>query len=236
MGRYGKLASSSNLPLKQAKPAAEQIEKPPRLWKPLLIVLFYQTAQEWYVESWTEKHTPAFWSGVELSKPLIGTVLYLGMIYFGQKLMASRDPSPRLRKYIYTYNIYQVCLNAWCVYVFVKEAIKTSFYDGVGPFNVGVNQTSEMTNFLIWVHYNNKFVEFFDTFFMVMNKKSEQLSFLHIYHHVLLVWSWFAVCRFGGAGGVAWFSAMLNSFIHVLMYSYYLLAAMKIECPWKKVT
>merc|ERR1711998_20038 len=70
---------------------------------------------------------------------------------------------------------------------------------------------------------------------MVFNKKTEQVSFLHVYHHVLLMWSWFAVCRFGGAGGIAWFSAFCNSLIHVLMYSYYMLAALKISCPWKKV-
>eukprot|EP00658_Telonema_sp_P-2_P052287 TRINITY_DN404_c0_g1_i1.p2 TRINITY_DN404_c0_g1~~TRINITY_DN404_c0_g1_i1.p2 ORF type:complete len:113 (+),score=30.42 TRINITY_DN404_c0_g1_i1:154-492(+) len=31
------------------------------------------------------------------------------------------------------------------------------------------------------------------------------------------------------------FNAMLNSLIHVFMYSYYMLAALKVECPWKKV-
>merc|ERR1711959_728920 len=70
---------------------------------------------------------------------------------------------------------------------------------------------------------------------MVMDKKTDQISTMHVYHHVVQMWSWFAVCRFGGAGGIAWFSAMLNSLIHVLMYSYYLLAAMKVECPWKKM-
>jgi elongation of very long chain fatty acids protein 4 len=207
----------------------------PRLWVPLAFVLMYQAAQEWYVNEWTDRQTPAYWSGVLLSKPIVGTVLYLSMIFGGQKFMASREPSPTLRKYIYTYNMYQVCLNAWCVYIFVKEAVKTYYALGVNPLNLSLEQTSDMTNFLIWVHYNNKFVELFDTFFMVMNKKTDQLSFLHVYHHVLLMWSWFAVCRYGGAGGIAWFSAMLNSLIHVLMYSYYLLAAMKVECPWKKV-
>lgn len=34
--------------------------------------------------------------------------------------------------------------------------------------------------------------------------------------------------------GDAYFGAMLNSFIHVLMYSYYALALLKISCPWKR--
>jgi len=88
-------------------------------------------------------------------------------------------------------------------------------------------------SFLIWIHYNNKFVELLDTFFMVIRKKNSQISFLHVYHHVLIMWAWFLVCRFG-CGGDAYFGAMVNSFIHVLMYSYYLFALLGISCPWKQ--
>ena len=133
------------------------------------------------------------------------------------------------------YNLYQVCLNAWCVYMFVQQIVLTCSAKGIrNPWHLRVEDTSHAVGYLIWVHYNNKFVELLDTIFMVLNKKDEQISFLHVYHHVLLVWSWWAVCRFGGAGGVAWFSACFNSFVHVLMYAYYMLAAMKVACPWKR--
>ena len=35
-------------------------------------------------------------------------------------------------------------------------------------------------------------------------------------------------------GGDIYFGALLNSFIHVLMYSYYALALLKVSCPWKR--
>lgn len=35
-------------------------------------------------------------------------------------------------------------------------------------------------------------------------------------------------------GGDSYFGALLNSWIHVMMYSYYALALLKISCPWKK--
>ena len=35
-------------------------------------------------------------------------------------------------------------------------------------------------------------------------------------------------------GGDAYFGALLNSWIHVMMYSYYTLSLLKIRCPWKK--
>ena len=35
-------------------------------------------------------------------------------------------------------------------------------------------------------------------------------------------------------GGDGYFGALLNSIIHVMMYSYYTLSLCKISCPWKR--
>lgn len=59
------------------------------------------------------------------------------------------------------------------------------------------------------------------------------MSFLHIYHHTTIAWAWWIALRFS-PGGDIYFGALLNSFIHVLMYSYYALALMKVNCPWKR--
>ena len=48
-----------------------------------------------------------------------------------------------------------------------------------------------------------------------------------------IAWAWWiALSVF--PGGDAYFGALLNSFIHVLMYSYYTLSLLKIPCPWKR--
>merc|ERR1711884_200735 len=59
------------------------------------------------------------------------------------------------------------------------------------------------------------------------------VSFLHVYHHVSIAWAWWAAFMLY-PGGDSYFGALLNSIIHVLMYSYYLLALLKIPCPWKR--
>jgi len=87
--------------------------------------------------------------------------------------------------------------------------------------------------FLVWVHYNNKFIELLDTVFMVLRKKHQQITFLHMYHHILIIWAWFFVCKYA-CGGDAYFGMFCNSLIHVFMYSYYGLALLKINTPWKK--
>ena len=68
---------------------------------------------------------------------------------------------------------------------------------------------------------------------MVLRKRNAQLSFLHVYHHALMPWSWFVVVRWA-PGGDAWFGACYNSAIHVLMYTHYLLKTFRWPCPWKR--
>jgi hypothetical protein len=59
------------------------------------------------------------------------------------------------------------------------------------------------------------------------------VTFLHVYHHVSIAWAWwYAMSVF--PGGDSYFGALLNSWIHVMMYSYYALSLLQIRCPWKK--
>jgi GNS1/SUR4 family len=60
-----------------------------------------------------------------------------------------------------------------------------------------------------------------------------QISFLHVYHHGLMIWAWLYVCKLE-CGGDAWFGAAVNSAVHVVMYSYYLLSGLGYSCPWKR--
>ncbi|GFO04680.1 elongation of very long chain fatty acids protein [Plakobranchus ocellatus] len=76
-----------------------------------------------------------------------------------------------------------------------------------------------------WVYYISKFIEVADTVFFILRKKTKQLTFLHVFHHGSMMFNWWLCVRFI-AGGVTWFHAMLNSFVHVVMYSYYGLSAL----------
>ncbi|KAG1658192.1 Elongation of very long chain fatty acids protein 4 [Nymphon striatum] len=76
----------------------------------------------------------------------------------------------------------------------------------------------------LWWYYISKLVEFFDTFFFISRKKNSQLSFLHIYHHSTMFVLWWIGVKWV-PGGSAVPGALLNSFVHVLMYLYYGLSA-----------
>ncbi|XP_065284053.1 very long chain fatty acid elongase AAEL008004-like [Dermacentor albipictus] len=88
-----------------------------------------------------------------------------------------------------------------------------------------------------WVYVLFRYVDFLDTVFFVLRKKFNQITHLHVIHHVMVtlnVWFW---VLFAPEGQVA-FSLALNSFVHVVMYSYYLLAnmgpSMRKYLWWKK--
>lgn len=76
-----------------------------------------------------------------------------------------------------------------------------------------------------WWYFFSKFTEFFDTFFFLMRKRYDQISTLHVIHHgIMPVSVWWGV-KFT-PGGHSSFFGFLNTFVHIIMYTYYMLAAM----------
>ena len=78
--------------------------------------------------------------------------------------------------------------------------------------------------------YISKIYEFIDTFIIIL--KGRKPSFLQTFHHagiVLLMWG-FTVT----SNSVVAIIVCFNSFIHFLMYTYYVLAAFGYKSPLKK--
>lgn len=76
-----------------------------------------------------------------------------------------------------------------------------------------------------YVYFIAKLTELLDTVFFVLRKKDNQVSFLHLYHHTVMpMISWGCTKYFPGGHGT--FIGVINSFVHIVMYFYYMLAAM----------
>ncbi|PIN15241.1 Fatty acyl-CoA elongase/Polyunsaturated fatty acid specific elongation enzyme [Handroanthus impetiginosus] len=87
-----------------------------------------------------------------------------------------------------------------------------------------------------WGHvfYFSKILEFGDTLLILLSRsRSRRLSFLHVYHHAMVL----VMCYLWLAAPQTLFPVGLvtNSAVHVLMYSYYLLAALGFRPRWKKL-
>ena len=50
--------------------------------------------------------------------------------------------------------------------------------------------------------------EFMDTLIMILRKKNNQISFLHVYHHASTFGSWWAAVNFAPGGGKREYQAL----------------------------
>lgn len=104
-------------------------------------------------------------------------------------------------------------------------------------FFLKVLDLSDTVKFSFRVHLN--LIPFIFKVFIVLRKKNRQLSFLHCFHHLMMVLVVFEALRtlsFGIFSNVV----VINSFVHTVMYFYYLLC-IKYPQTWiirhkKKIT
>jgi elongation of very long chain fatty acids protein 6 len=88
---------------------------------------------------------------------------------------------------------------------------------------------------LFWVNVFmwSKYLELFDTLFLIVKKPSRPVPFLHWYHHasVLLV-CWYALYSHYPTGYIF---VIINASIHTVMYFYYFLTELGIHPNWNKL-
>lgn len=75
-----------------------------------------------------------------------------------------------------------------------------------------------------WIYTMNKLLDLCDTVFFVLRKKQRHISFLHVYHHSSMPLLAFFFGKYA-PGHEPTIVALCNTTIHVMMYSYYLMAA-----------
>jgi len=151
--------------------------------------------------------------------------LYLVIVKIGPKMMENRK-AWELREVLIVYNFGLVLLSGYMLYEFIASILS------MPGFNLWCEQVKYEDDprqirlaRVIYIYYLSKFVEYFDTFFFILRKKNNQITFLHVYHHATMCLLWWMVCKWI-AGGLSYFGATVNSFIHIIMYLYYGLSAM----------
>nr|WRW12622.1 elongation of very long chain fatty acids protein 1/7 [Namalycastis rhodochorde] len=154
----------------------------------------------------------------------------------GPSFMENRKPF-QIRNLMVIYNFAMVLFSGYICYEFAAAGWFAGYSLGCQPVDYSSSpQALRMVN-ICWWFYFSKFIEFFDTIFFVMRKKYNQVSFLHVFHHSIMPISWWFGVKFV-PGGFGTFHALLNSFIHFVMYIYYGMAALGPQYQkylwWKK--
>ncbi|KAH8288692.1 hypothetical protein KR054_007946 [Drosophila jambulina] len=156
-------------------------------------------------------------------KPVLAIlVVYLIFIkVLGPRLMANRKAFD-LRGSIKAYNIFQILYNV------VMFVLATHFMLGPGKFNfrciTNLPMEHEYKSYERWLTYSyfaNKLMDLMETIFFVLRKKDRQISFLHVFHHVYMLYFSFAYMYYYGYGGHGFLMCYFNVVVHIMMYTYY---------------
>ncbi|XP_050520258.1 elongation of very long chain fatty acids protein 4-like [Daktulosphaira vitifoliae] len=172
------------------------------------------------VDSWPLMKTP--W-------PIFSILLIYALIVLkiGPKLMENRKPF-NLKSVMVAYNLLQALYNCYLISgVFtVPKVIPHIVYYSCHPvISENYELITQKFYLFTWHFIITKIFDLSDTVFFVLRKKQSHISFLHVYHHMnMVITSWIFLRYIKAHNGI--FCGLLNSFVHVVMYSYYFLAAL----------
>lgn len=113
--------------------------------------------------------------------PLALTAFYLISLptlkWFTENYLAPKyDMKLLLTESMIIYNVAQVALNGWMVYAII-DALVYRGHPFIGSRSLTGVAISSGSSYAVWVHYCDKYLEFFDTYFMILRGNMKQVSF-----------------------------------------------------------
>ncbi|XP_056319808.1 ELOVL fatty acid elongase 8b [Danio aesculapii] len=182
-----------------------------------------ESMHQWIVENGDKRTDP--WLLVYSPVPIICIFLcYLGVIWIGPKLMKNMEPV-NLKGLLIVYNFAMVGLSVYMFHEFLVTSWLANYSYLCQPVDYSTSPLGMRMANVCWWFFFSKVIELSDTVFFILRKKNSQLTFLHVYHHGTMIFNWWAGVKYV-AGGQSFFIGLLNTFVHILMYSYYGLAAL----------
>eukprot|EP00884_Botryococcus_braunii_P016492 jgi/Botrbrau1/3526/Bobra.341_2s0053.1 len=177
------------------------------------------------------------WPLTDWKIAVIITALYVVGVDVGRRIMRNRKPV-NVKNFSQLHNLIMFFLSLYMVIETVTQAYvnfgwgkKLNIWGNFAEPGDTFSPSGYRLARVIWIHYLSKVYEFTDTLIMILKKNDRQISFLHVYHHASTFFPcWWAAINFA-PGGDVWFICALNSFVHVVMYGYYLLAASGVKVP-----
>lgn len=167
-------------------------------------------------------HLPLMGSPLPVALIVVAYVAFATKI--GPALMKNREPF-KMDRALLVYNLLMVTLS---IRQFVYSGIHGWFgkYSWVcQPVDYSDHPDAVGMAYCAYYYYISKIIELVDTVFFVLRKKFNQISVLHVSHHAGMVWlMYWGVKYYPGGNGS--FQGFVNSGVHSVMYTYYLLAGL----------
>ncbi|PVU92704.1 hypothetical protein BB559_003628 [Furculomyces boomerangus] len=195
----------------------------PDFWLARVFDLFGVNKQEWkYIPGQTKFTT---WSEV-----LMGTTIYLLIVFGGKAVMKNQKPF-ELKTVWRFHNLTLTVMSLLLLILFAEQLIPNLLNHSLFWNICHRNAWNAKLELLYYINYLIKWYEFIDTFLLVLKKKNT--PFLHVYHHSMTMILCFTQLQ--GMTSVSWVPVTINLFVHVIMYYYYYLTALGIRVWWKKL-
>ncbi|KAL1450894.1 hypothetical protein WDU94_003205 [Cyamophila willieti] len=163
-------------------------------------------------------------SWIPVTSIVVAYLVFVKII--GPRMMENRKPY-NIKHIILVYNLIQTVYNAYMVsFIFRPGAMHSVMNNLCDRVLKGPDAPYWMTFCTCtYLYYISKLIDLLDTIFFVLRKKQSQVTFLHVYHHSMMVFTTWVFLRYF-KGEQATLVGLLNSTVHVVMYSYYFLAAL----------
>ncbi|CAE8626350.1 unnamed protein product [Polarella glacialis] len=172
-------------------------------------------------------HQPWMQFLVSPSVVFVLPVLWIFAVYALANCMTTRKAF-EVKRYMQVYNVVQILICSYMVYGLMPCVSKL-------PNLFGINSEYDAQGeWFVFVHFLSKFLDWFDTLWIILKKNRKQLSFLHTYHHMTIPMVWGYLLHVGVGNGTTRYGAWVNSLTHVIMYSHYLWTSFGLENPLKR--
>lgn len=140
------------------------------------------------------------------------------------RFMANRKPYS-LRGSLLCVNAFQIVANLWIVYEMLQSGWAQHYNILCQEVDYSRSPMAIRMASAVYYFFLIKIFDFSDTVFFVLRKKKNQVTFLHLFHHITTLWLAWIVIKYA-PGGTGTFAQLINAVVHVVMYAYYLLSAM----------
>ncbi|CAJ1014940.1 GNS1/SUR4 family, putative [Leishmania lindenbergi] len=185
-------------------------------------VKMYCSAQYTFVESWMHAHAHPFAKRLPYLNPWHGVASILAYLCL---ILAFRVLCPFLNKLscrslglVHNLGLHLLSLYMCLGLLISARAAGYSLWNNAA----GTSPAEWRIAKLIWLFYVSKVVEWLDTVIMLLKQNHHQVTFLHVYHHSTIFVLWW-LATLAAPTGESYYSAMVNSGVHVVMYGYYFL-------------
>jgi len=162
--------------------------------------------------------------------------IYLIIVTFGPRYMRHREAFHIPLWILFTYNMSVAILSVYIVEQIVVGIYHRKYNLLCQPLIVSDDENEMKITKAFWFYFLSKSIEFMDTIFMVLRKRFQQITFLHVFHHVTIFLAWWIGLTWV-PGGQAWFGLFCNSLVHAFMYAYYGLSvfpSLRDKLWWKR--